>query len=192
MEDRKITEQESLDLIARMIRNTQNKLAENSGRPFLFFGYTSVAFALVIWILLRTTGVWQWGFLWFALPIIMWPIVARMYQRMRHMETYTDRVIKYIWILMCITIITACAFTLFFPRMESLFFTGLLLGMGTALTGLILRIRAITLAGVAGFVLSPVALWIQSPDQLPLLAVILTLVFVVPGHILNRKSKAGA
>ncbi|MDR1203507.1 MAG: hypothetical protein LBL58_18015 [Tannerellaceae bacterium] len=190
MEDRKINEKESLELIAQMIRSTQNKLAKGSGRPFLLFGYTSVVFAIAIWFLLRITGVWQWNCLWFAIPLIFWPVAARIYKNMvADKTTYVDRIIRYIWVLTSFTIIIACGFTLIFIQMESLFFTALLLGMSTALTGLVVRIRPVTIAGIAGMVISPAALWLQDENRLLLFAVIFVLVFVVPGHILNYKSK---
>jgi hypothetical protein len=189
MEDRKINEKESLELIAQMIRNTQNKLAVGSGRPFLLFGYVSVAFALVIWFLLRTTGSGQWNSLWFAIPLICWPVAARIYRNITDRTTYVDRIIKYIWILTSFTIILACSFTFIFPRMESLFFTALLLGMSIALTGLVVRMPSVTIAGIAGMIISPAALWLQDENRLLLLAVLFVLVFIVPGHLLNYKSK---
>ena len=43
MEEKKLNEQESLALITSMINDTRERLAENSGRPFLIWGYTSIA-----------------------------------------------------------------------------------------------------------------------------------------------------
>lgn len=34
MEERKLNEKESLELITRMIQNTKDRMAENSGTPF--------------------------------------------------------------------------------------------------------------------------------------------------------------
>ena len=39
MEDRKITEQESLELISQMIQNTRRNLDAGSGNIFLLWGY---------------------------------------------------------------------------------------------------------------------------------------------------------
>lgn len=36
MEERKLNEKESLELIAQMIQNTKNRLETNCGMPFLF------------------------------------------------------------------------------------------------------------------------------------------------------------
>lgn len=41
MEERKLNEKESLELIAQMIQNTKNRLETNCGMPFLFWGYTT-------------------------------------------------------------------------------------------------------------------------------------------------------
>ena len=37
MEDKKLNEQESLELIARMIRNSKRNVRENAGRPALIW-----------------------------------------------------------------------------------------------------------------------------------------------------------
>ena len=42
MEERKLNEKESLELIAQMIQNTKNRLETNCGMPFLFWGYTTL------------------------------------------------------------------------------------------------------------------------------------------------------
>lgn len=192
MEDRKINEKESLELIAQMIRNTQNKLEQNSGRPFLLFGYCSVAFALLIWFLTGITGSYYWNYLWFLLPLICWPVAIRMYSGKRSATTYIDRVVRYIWIMTGITIIIACSFTLVFPDMECMFFAVLLLAMCTALTGLVIRIKPITITGIIGMAVSPVMLWLEGGDRLLVFALLFVLVFIIPGHILNSKSKKKA
>lgn len=55
MEERKLNEKESLELIAQMIQNTKNRLETNCGMPFLFWGYTTLFVSLLIWFLVVTT-----------------------------------------------------------------------------------------------------------------------------------------
>lgn len=38
MDDKKLNEKESLELIAQMIQNTKSGMAENAGVPFLIWG----------------------------------------------------------------------------------------------------------------------------------------------------------
>ena len=55
MEERKLNEKESLELIAQMIQNTKNRLETNCGMPFLFWGYTTLFVSLLIWFLVGNT-----------------------------------------------------------------------------------------------------------------------------------------
>lgn len=57
MEERKLNEKESLELIAQMIQNTKNRLETNCGMPFLFWGYTTIFVSLLVWFLVVTTGI---------------------------------------------------------------------------------------------------------------------------------------
>jgi hypothetical protein len=49
MEERQLNEKESLELIARMIQNTQRKMEKGNGMPFLVWGYTTIVVSLLIW-----------------------------------------------------------------------------------------------------------------------------------------------
>lgn len=71
MEERKLNEKESLELIAQMIQNTKNRLETNCGMLHSSFGDTTTLFvSLLVWFLVVTTGNYYWQYLWFLLPII--------------------------------------------------------------------------------------------------------------------------
>ena len=57
MEERKLNEKESLELITRMIQNTKDRMAENSGTPFLLWGYVTVIISLLVWFLLKERAI---------------------------------------------------------------------------------------------------------------------------------------
>ena len=42
MDNKKLNEQESLELITQMIQNTKFKMVKNTGTPFLIWGYMTV------------------------------------------------------------------------------------------------------------------------------------------------------
>jgi len=71
MEERKLNEKESLELIAQMIQNTKNRLETNCGMPFLFWGYTTLFVSLLIWFL--------------AIPMVLTPY----HRRNRNLPLYT-------------------------------------------------------------------------------------------------------
>ena len=60
MEERKLTEKESLELISKMIRNTQTKMEENSGAMFLIWGYLTVFSTLLVWSLMMISFNYNW------------------------------------------------------------------------------------------------------------------------------------
>lgn len=65
MEDRKLNEKESLELITQMIRNTRWNLDAGSGNMFLLWGYVCVLLTLVVWagVGLTQNFAWMWGLL---------------------------------------------------------------------------------------------------------------------------------
>ena len=80
MEERKLNEKESLELIAQMIQNTKNRLETNCGMPFLFWGYTTLFVSLLVWFLVVTTGK-----LLLAIPMVLTPY----HRRNRNLPLYT-------------------------------------------------------------------------------------------------------
>lgn len=69
MEDKKLNNQESLELITRMINQTKRQLHIGEGNLLLIWGYTSAIVALLVGILLYATGGhpavnWLWFLIW--------------------------------------------------------------------------------------------------------------------------------
>ncbi|WP_224203944.1 hypothetical protein [Bacteroides salyersiae] len=65
MEDKKLNEQESLELIARMIRNSKRNVRENAGGPALIWGYATVLTSLLVyagWMLTHQYYICMVGF----------------------------------------------------------------------------------------------------------------------------------
>ena len=56
MEEKKITEQESLELIARMIASTKENLEVGSGNQFLYWGYFSVFLSVAVFACVHGFG----------------------------------------------------------------------------------------------------------------------------------------
>ena len=122
MEERKLNEKESLELIAQMIQNTKNRLETNCGMPFLFWGYTTLYVSLLIWFLVVTTGNYYWQYLWFLLPIIAG---TGTYLSTRNQQpgikTHLDKVINYIWLVFGITGFLISMLAMFFWQLPILF-----------------------------------------------------------------------
>jgi len=191
MEDKNLSEKESLELITRMIKNTQSKFEINAGVPFLIFGYLSVIAAVSVWFAVTRTGNPQWNFLWFIILIIGYPVMMiTNRKKVKGVKSFVDGVITKLWIVFGVAAFLVSLDAMFFYNIENiLFIIVLLMGMGTALTGMIIRFLPSIIAGFASIAISFLLLQIEDYDQCLVFAALFVLMMVIPGHILNCKGK---
>ena len=72
MEEQKMNEKESLELIAQMIRVTKQSIGSGSGNKFLMYGYTAAILSIVIYALVYFTGNSAWSAGWFLMFVVLW------------------------------------------------------------------------------------------------------------------------
>ena len=193
MQEKKLTEQESLELINSMISNTRTQLTRGAGVPFLIWGYTTVAVSLWEYAMHYFNLYWGWG--WFALPVIGWALTylySRHSKRQEYVKSYVDRAIYAVWTVFGISVLFA--------------FGAAQIGMGTAITGAIIKSKAVTAGGALTMLSSTIfalrhmflpevrergreAIFAYSMDDMLIFAAIFFLLMCIPGHILVRKAK---
>lgn len=192
MEDKVLTEKESLDLISQMIRNTRSRLEDNSGIPFLIWGYTTVIVAVIVWSLVTTSGNYLWHWLWFAIPVLggtLWLLHNKKQLNNRsRVITFVDRAISHVWMVFGIAsfMISIISFLTYIPI---LFIVLLTMGMATAITGLIIRFKPIIFSGFIGILFSPLCVIVRDTSSILIFAAIFVLMMVIPGHMLNYTAK---
>lgn len=182
MEDRKMTEKESLELITQMIRETREKIEKHVAYPLLIWGYLTVLVSLLVWYVLSETGNYHWHALWLVLPLLGWPLNKWLGgNSQKGATTYMDRVIGLIWAVIGLTVLLVGIAS--FRIGNVLFVIALLLSVGTALTGLVIKFRSITWAGVASILLSFALLFVPGIDQILVFAALFLVMMIIPGHI---------
>ncbi|HHT23301.1 MAG TPA: hypothetical protein GXZ87_08340 [Bacteroidales bacterium] len=190
MEEKKLSEKESLELIAQMIRNTQQKLERGNGIPFLIWGYTTVAVSVLVWYLFSSTGNPYWNFLWFLIPVIGFPTMMwNIRKQEKGIKTYIDKVISYVWIAFGVAGIVVSTSAMFIWTLPILFIVVLLMSVGTAITGLVIQFKPIIFSGFAGMLLSYLCLLVKGYEVILVFALIFLVMMVIPGHILNWKGR---
>lgn len=194
MEERNWSAEESLALIRRMIDCTRSRLEEQVGRDFLRMGYTTIAVALAVWFALHRTSNPAWNYLWFIIPatylICGWR--SGWFSGQKSNRSHLDRITGYIWLT-----IGAAGLMLsimaFLKPIAILFIILVLMGTGTAITGLVTGFRPFTSAGlVTSLLLAPATLWVEGIDSILLFAAAFAVLMVIPGHIANCRLKRGA
>ena len=191
MENRKLEAAESLVLIGRMIENTRSRMVRNAGRPLLAWGYATVLTTLVVWGTVVYFQDPRWNYLWILLPLLGWLLMrlTRGEKPEGEVRTFVDRVIANVWMVMGLSAWFVSMLSLFSPiRLPILMIILLMMGMGTAITGLIIRFTPAVAGGVAAIVIAPVSIIVPDMWQPLLFIAGFVVMMIVPGHILNHKS----
>ncbi len=189
MDDKKLNEKESLELIAQMIRNTRTKLGKNMGTPFLIAGYITVIMACTIWYFIESTGNYKWCFLWYVGLVAIF-LLGSLTSRKRIVtpKSYIDKILGYIWIEFGAVCILLSALAVFKP-LPMYFITLLMMGMGSMITGMIIRCNAFIIGGLLGILFSFGCLWLTGNDQNLVFPPAFIVMYIIPGHILNHKAR---
>lgn len=209
MEEKRLDAQESIELITRMIRNTRRRLERHSGRPYLVWGYTTVAISLLNYTLNVVGAAPEWSLTWFLIPVLGF-VLMRLFPEKKSTEPRTeiDRIVNSLWLVCTLSLIPIFILCLFhgWSYRPSLFaLITLVMSIGSTATGLIVRSRIYTTAGLLGMVgTAAIALWDYYLKQLPdpqlidsrmlnneilIFAVVFLVMMVIPGHIINYRTR---
>lgn len=204
MEDKKLNEQESLALITSMINDTRERLAKNSGHPFLIWGYTSIAVSMLEYAAITFAWNRYWVLAWWLIPIIGHTLMWLFCRKKEHTpKSYIDRSVESIWIVAGATCLFAVIGNVIYGSLSMLLFSVvLLIGTGVTITGLIIKDFTTAFVGCIASVLS-LAFPIVHQSQLAagetgqhaisanilIFAAIFFVLLVIPGHVLNYKNR---
>lgn len=189
MEDKILNEKESLELISKMIQNSQQKIKAGNGLTFLIFGYTTLAISLLVYYLLRTTHNDLYNLVWLGIPLLGFILLYFMKKKEpRYSKTYIDRVINQIWTVIGLAVffVSFLAGIFRFPVLAVLI---LLLGIATTLTGLTIKFKPLVVGGVLGMISFVLPFILNGYEQVLIYGICVFVMMVIPGHILNYKGK---
>lgn len=205
MEDRKITEKESLEIITSMITRTKERFI-GDGNIMLMWGYLVAITTILVWIMTATTHQNAWNWLWFAIPIIggtATPIMARRQQRSAGAVTYSDKITSRIWTLMGLSesaMILLCLGYQFIGETNCwsamLAYTLTIAPFAEITQGFIIKENCLIAGGLIGLATGLVTICciaggipLEAYWFLPLFIISFVAMMIVPGHILNHKAK---
>ena len=205
MEERKLTEKESLEIITQMIARTKERYI-GDGSILQMWGYLVTTVTLLVYLMLTITRQNAWNWLWFAIPLVGFTatrVMARRRQRVCGAVTYSDRISSRLWRVFSIseTVLTLLCLGLDLVGGLScwsaiLLFTLIAAPFAEIAQGLIVKEKSLVAGGVMGLALGLVTLLclaggaaLEASWFLPLFALTFATMMIVPGHILNRKAQ---
>ncbi len=156
MEEKNLTEKESLELIARMISKSKKRLEIGDGNVFLYWGTLSVVIGIAVWVAVATTLNPAWNGLWGLMGIgALFNYKKAKEAKERGYTSYTDKVCSTIWIsfgFICLAALIICTvLTLCYDKHPwfIMFITAVLgCGSGCIATGAVIEIRSLIFGGI--------------------------------------------
>lgn len=188
MDNKKLNEAESLELISLMIRNARTNLrARINCNTILAWGYTVVSISLLMWIMKKYELFLYSSFLWLLIPAIG-------YFAMRYfssedttpIKSYLDKIIDYISILFISvgSTVGLSAILVYFPV---LFIEGIIFNIWIIIIGLLIKYKPVIWGGIIGLIISHCLIII--PDivsQILVFATIPVFSIIIPGHLFKN------
>jgi len=205
MEDKKLTEKESLEVITSMIARTKVKYLGN-GNIMLMWGYLVVIVSILVWVMLASTHQNYWNWLWFAIPVVGYPvhsILARREKREYGAVTYSDKITSRLWTIFGVSefvLILFCLGFTFFKEVDCwsamLVYSVLIASVAEIAQGLVVKENCLIGGGMIGLAEGMVTVCcvaggipLSASWYMPLFILVWVAMMIVPGHILNHKAK---
>ena len=183
-----LTAQESLRVITETLDSNRRAILRNGAKYFLLWGAILTVFSLVIYALWHGTGKAAWNWLWFAMPVVGYPLALLL----RKQETVVPKnilgsLIGQTWALYGLFAIAISAVAVFFVPMHITLLVVVLMGFAEAVSGLLLKNWPILAAGIVLGIGGAVAAMLLQGAEQHLLFTLGGILLMVTGAIVNRQ-----
>lgn len=183
---------ESIEIIKSMIAESREGYESNGGYQFLLWGYISLIISVPIYIADINGHYWAHWF-WFMIPIIGFPTTLFLIAReTKRVTTFVDKFTSATWIIVG-SVAVLLPIALSFSAEESLRgmsipFEALILGMGTAISGLVIKFKPLIFGGITAIIISMIMLIVM--DHFIILFMALFIIsMIIPGHLIMYQKK---
>ena len=196
MEDKKLNEKESLELITQMIQNTRRNLDTGSGNMFLVWGYVSVLVTLTVLagVYFTKNPLWMWGF--WGIPVIGYLLTfLLMRKRQKMVKSYIDKILVQVWRMFGLICMIFVLMATDLERYEVILPMGaIVMSMGSIITGCIIRYTTFFIFPAMGLMWGMKSFFDAlnsgtSYVSLVWFTGVVVFAMIVPGHILNYKAR---
>ena len=185
-----LTAQDSLRVITETLNNNRRAILRNGAKYFILWGALLTVFSLVIYALWHCTGNPVWNWLWFAMPIVGYPLATIL----RKQETVVPKnilgtMIGQTWAVYGLFAIVISAIAVFFVPMHITLLIVVLMGFAEAISGLLLKNWPILVAGIILGIGGAVGAMLLKGAEQHLLFTLGGVLLMVTGAIVNRQYK---
>ena len=147
-QNKEMTAQESLQLISESLNKSRNDILRNSAKYFVLWGILLTATSLAIYLLWHFTGKPQWNFLWFAMPVIGYPLAALVGKSNAPIpQNEVSKMLGGVWSVFGTFSLALSAIAVFVVPMHVTLIIVIILGLAECISGVMLKNWPIIIAG---------------------------------------------
>ncbi len=184
-----MTAQQSFSIITEMVNNSRRSILQNSAKHFLLWGALLTIMSLVIYETIHITRNPIWNLLWFAMPLIGFPMAHFIGKKTMVPQNIISKQLHGVWLAYCaFAVVTSAVFMFIAPQNLTLIII-MAFGFAQCVSGIILKNWSII---VSGFILGVggaiAAIMLRSEAQL-LLFTLCGAILVVTGLIVKSQYK---
>jgi hypothetical protein len=192
MEDN-FTPQQSLELIQSMIHKTRSDLGSNRFYFLLWGWVTFIAILLQFLLKLVFHSPYHYMVWLVVIPAVIATIIysARKDKKESHVRTYVGESMSYLWTGIGISFFIL---SVLISQSKEGWLNGypffiLFYGLGTFVSGRILRFTPLVIGGIFNWLLALVSVFVAFDYQLLLAAAAIFTSYIIPGHLLGNAKK---
>ena len=190
-EEIRMTEKESLELIASMINKAKNNFTQG-GFLYLLWGWVILICCTIQFVAEHffdyTNAYSIWYITW--LVVIFQVIYLQKKKKSQKIKTCTDEINAFVWVVFFICMMLMIFICLQFKKYEMINPMLLVLyGKPTFLVGIIIKFKPLVIGGICCWGLASISPFIDFDFQLLLIAAAVIAAWIIPGYILKLKFK---
>lgn len=180
--------QESLLLIRSMIESTKSSIGDKS-HFFLIWGYATMIGCLLQYFLMVVVQYERHYYAWFVTPLalLLHVIFIIKDKREQRVKTFISEANGYVWVIIGFSYL---ALGIVFSKIGWQYcypFYILLYGIGTYISGSLLKFKPMRFGGAFCLVLVAVAPYLNYGQQMLLSAFAILVSYIIPGHLLRNQ-----
>lgn len=208
MEEKKLTPQESMEIIARMIEVSKQRIAMPDLRISVMWALVTIVTAAVVLTASLIGYTPRINLVWFAIPVIGLPLnylMAQKAESAKGAKTVIDQIGDGIWKTVGFTGIALSAICLVFQLLgypqawlAMFYYAFIIVGFGATMQGIVLKERSYVfggafsiLSGFATVILTLCRIPLAMVWVLPLYMLCFLLMFIVPAFVIRKKLNSG-
>ena len=147
-QNKEMTASESLALISETFNKSRKDILGNSAKFFILWGALLTVVSLVIYLLWHLTGRPDWNFLWFAMPVVGYPLAALMGKHNKAIpQNEVSKMLGGVWRVFGAFAITLSAVAIFLVPMRVTLIIVIIMGLAECMSGVLLKNWPIIIGG---------------------------------------------